>query len=136
MRDTLVRPMRLAIVLLMIFLTPAQAALKVCNASARPVRVAVGRTNGGSWLSQGWWTIAPKACTAVVSQSLDARFYYLFAMDGTSGSWDGTHGFCVSSQEKFEIVGRGNCLAHGFQRKGFFEIDTGSAGDFTQTLSD
>jgi uncharacterized membrane protein len=68
--------------------------------------------------------------------SLSARFYYLYAMDGSSGSWDGTHAFCVSPQDRFEIVGRGNCTAHGFERKGFFEVDTGSSGDYTQTLSD
>ncbi len=128
--------MRLAIVLLMAFLVPAQAALRVCNKSARPVRVAVGHYDGTHWMSQGWWTIAPKACAAVVPARLNARFYYLFASDGGSGSWDGTHGFCVSSNDRFEIVGRGNCLAHEFERKGFFEVDTGSAADYTQSLSD
>jgi uncharacterized membrane protein len=128
--------MRLAIVLLMVSLVPAQAALTVCNASARPVKVAIGRFDGADWTSQGWWTIAPRACAAVVATSLNARFYYLFASDGGSGSWDGTHGFCVSSAGKFEITGRGNCPARGFERKGFFEVDTGSAANYTQTLSD
>jgi uncharacterized membrane protein len=136
MRDTLNRPMRLAVAILMASLVPAEAALTVCNKSARPVKVAVGRYSGADWMSQGWWTIAPKACAAVVSASLESRFYYLFASDGGSGSWDGTHGFCVSSHETFRIRGRGNCLAHGLERKGFFEVDTGSAPDFTQTLSD
>jgi uncharacterized membrane protein len=136
MRNTLNRPMRLAVVLLMAFLVPAQAALTVCNKTAKPVKVAIGRTNGADWISQGWWTIVPKSCTAVVSASLNARFYYLFATDGGAGSWDGTHGFCVSSHDRFEIAGRGNCLAHGFEHKGFFEVDTRSAADYTQTLSD
>lgn len=136
MRDTLNRPMRLAVAILMASLVPAEAALTVCNKSARPVKVAVGRYSGADWMSQGWWTIVPKACSAVVSASLDSRFYYLFASDGGSGSWDGTHGFCVSSRASFKVLGRGNCSAHGLERKGFFEIDTGSAPNYTQTLSD
>jgi uncharacterized membrane protein len=136
MRDTPGQPMRLAVALLMASLAPAQAALTVCNKTAKPVKVAVGRTNGAEWTSQGWWTIAPKACAAVVPSSLNARFYYLFATDGGAGSWDGTHSFCVSSHGRFDITGRGNCLAHGFGQKGFFEVDTRTAADYTQTLSD
>ncbi len=136
MRDTPDRLICLAAVLLMASVIPAQAALSVCNKTAKPVKVAVGRTNGADWMSQGWWTIAPDACTTLIPASLNARFYYLFATDGGSGSWDGTHGFCVSSRDRFEIVGRGNCLAHGFEHKGFFQVDTGSAADYTQTLSD
>ena len=136
MRDTHRHPMRFAVFLLMASFVPAQAALTVCNKTARPVKVAVGRTNGADWLSEGWWTVAPRACAAVIPTSLNARFYYLLATDGGSGSWVGTHNFCISLQNRFEIRGRGNCLAHGFERKGFFEVDTGSAANYTQTLSD
>ena len=128
--------MRLALVFLMATLVPAEAGLDVCNTTARPVKVALGRFNGANWMSEGWWNIAPKTCAAVVSQSLNAHFYYLFATDGGSGSWDGTHGFCVSAAGKFAITGRRHCLAHGFERKGFFEVDTGSEGNYTQTISD
>lgn len=136
MRETHVRPILLAVALLMASFFPARAAFTVCNKTARPVKVAVGRTNSADWMSQGWWTIAPKACTIMIRASLNARFYYLFATDGGSGSWDGTHGFCISPQDRFEIRGRGNCLAHGFEHQGFFQVDTGSAADYTQTLSD
>jgi uncharacterized membrane protein len=128
--------MRLALVFLMALLTPAQAALNVCNSTARPVKVAVGRYNGRAWMSEGWWNIAPKTCGTVVPASLDARFYYLYASDGGSGSWDGTHGFCVNPGDKFAIEGRSNCAGYGFTRKGFFEIDTGAEASYTQTLSD
>jgi uncharacterized membrane protein len=136
MRDILGGPMRFAVAFLMASLVPAHAALTVCNSTARPVRMAVGRYNGADWMSEGWWTIAPKTCAPVVPGSLNSRFYYLYASDGSSGSWDGTHGFCVHPTDRFAVVGRGNCPAHGYQRKGFFEIDTGSAADYTQTLSD
>ena len=126
----------LTAILLIISVVSAHASLSVCNRTSRAVKVAIARYDGMQWKSQGWWTLAPTACTAVISSALNARFYYLFAMDGSSGGWDGTHGFCVSSHNRFVIAGRANCVVHGFERKGFFEVDTGNATDYTQTLSD
>ena len=115
---------------------PASAALNVCNATRHMARVAVGRFDGTQWMSEGWWTIAPKACAAVVPQSLKARYYYLYAVDGGSGSWDGSRKFCVGTGDKFQALGRGNCAGRGMDAKGFFAIDTGDKSDYTQTLSD
>ncbi len=50
--------------------------------------------------------------------------------------WDGKNGFCVGEADTFQIRGRADCAGHGYDRKGFFEIDTGQARDYTQTLSD
>ena len=136
MRDILCQSMRLTPAFLLAFLLPAQAALTVCNKSAQTVRAAVGLFSGTDWTSRGWWAIAPKACATAVPAALNSRFYYLFAADGSSGSWGGAHGFCVASTEKFEIKGRSNCARRGFDRKGFFEIDTGSQADYTQSLAD
>lgn len=75
-------------------------------------------------------------CTAVVNKPLIARYYYLYADDG-KGGWAGHHAFCVGTPGKpFRIRGRGNCALSGFERKDFFEIDTGNDTDFQQTLSD
>ena len=41
---------------------PALAAFNVCNKSSLAVRAAIGRFDGTSWTSEGWWTIQPKAC--------------------------------------------------------------------------
>ena len=136
MRDILRPSMRLAIVFLMALFMPAHAALIVCNKSAHGVKVAVGRFNGASWLSAGWWALTPKACATVVSGVLNARYYYIYASDGGSGSWAGPRNFCTSQGDKFEIIGRNDCQARGFDRKGFFEVDTGTLADYTQSLSD
>jgi uncharacterized membrane protein len=128
--------MRLALALLMASLVPAQAALTVCNKTVRPLKVAVGRFDGSGWTSRGWWKVAPRGCTAVVPTALVARYYYLFASDGGSGSWDGSRGFCVSRGDKFEIKGRADCVARGFERREFLEVDTGSMADYTQSLAD
>jgi uncharacterized membrane protein len=115
---------------------PASAALNVCNKTARDARVAVGRFDGTDWMSEGWWTVTPAKCTTVVTGPLKARYYYLYAVDGGSGSWDGARQFCLGTADKFQAVGRTNCIGRGMDRKGFFRIDTGDKPDYTQTLSD
>jgi len=126
----------LAALTLCLIALPAMAGFKVCNRTPRETRVAIGRYDGTAWTSRGWWTIAPKACAELLPNPLDARFYYLYATDDGSGSWDGKKGFCVAATDTFEIKSRADCEARGFDRKGFFEIDTGQARDYTQTLSD
>ncbi len=115
---------------------PAEAGLSVCNKAARPVKVALGRFNGTRWMSEGWWHVDGRKCAELVGGSLPARFYYLYATDGQAGIWGGGKSFCTGAEDKFSIVGRGGCAERGFDRRGFFEIDTGSRLSFTQTLSD
>jgi uncharacterized membrane protein len=138
LRDTLKHPMRLAFALLavLLFAGPAHAALHVCNKTARPVKLALGRFDGAVWSSTGWWALAPRQCAELVPGKLIARYYYLYATDGGSGGWTGSRGFCVSNDGKFAIPGREACEGRGFERKGFFEVDTGEAQDYTQSISD
>jgi len=126
----------LAALMLLALTASAQAHLALCNKTAHPTRVALGRFNGTDWGSEGWWTIAPGKCETLVPGALDARYYYLYASDGGSGSWDGTHGFCVAASDKFAIVGREDCSARGYERKGFYEVDTHEDTDVTKSLSD
>lgn len=138
MGDTVKRSMNrfLAILVLFLLAQPAFAGLTVCNKTAHPAKLALGRFDGTHWTSRGWWTIASHRCTAVISTPLDARYYYLYASDGGPGSWDGGHGFCTAAADTFEIAGRGDCAGRGYDRKDFFEVDTGDKPDFTQYLSD
>ncbi|MGB8363110.1 MAG: DUF1036 domain-containing protein [Rhizomicrobium sp.] len=130
--------MRTALAVLVLLLTalPVHAALMVCNRTPHETRVALGYFDGAAWSSEGWWTVAPKACEKLLAGPLDSRYYYLYATDGGTGSWDGKNGFCVAATDKFAIHGRADCAAQGYDRKGFFEIDTGQARDYTQILSD
>jgi uncharacterized membrane protein len=114
---------------------PAHADFKVCNHAGNAARVALGRYDGTAWLSEGWWTVAPRACTAVLTGKLVARYYYVYASDGGAGIWGGSRAFCVGNA-KFQIIGRGNCAGRGYDKKSFFEVDTGNAPDWTQSLSD
>ena len=116
---------------------PAHTAQHVCPQTAKPARVAVGRFDGPAWVSEGWWILTPKKCAAVVPGKLKARYYYLYATDGGAGSWDGESKFCVGIGDgKFQSRERGHCAARGMDSKGFFAVDTGNDGDYTQTLSD
>jgi len=123
-------------VLSLLAAAPADAALHVCNKTGLKTRVALGRFDGTEWSSSGWWIIAPGTCAALVDGPLKARYYYLYATDGAAGIWEGqTHHFCVAPGDKFQVRGRTACAARGYDRRGFLEIDTGNAPDWTQTLS-
>jgi uncharacterized membrane protein len=126
----------LALVLLLAAIGPAAAQFTVCNKGAREAKVAIGRFNGTRWSSEGWWHVPAKKCAALIAGKLDARYYYLYATDGAAGTWDGSTTFCTATNDRFSIVGRGGCAAQGFDRRGFFEVDTGSRLDWTQSLSD
>jgi uncharacterized membrane protein len=126
----------IALILLVAAARPADAALSVCNKSAHTVKVAVGHFNGAHWGSDGWWQVAAKKCAELITGRLDARYYYLYATDGASDTWDGGTSFCVGLAAKFSVVGRGACAAHGYDSRGFFEVDTGNQFNWTQTISD
>ena len=114
---------------------PANAAFHICNKSDLAARVALGRFDGTNWTSEGWWTVQPKTCTGILTGPLQGRYYYLYATDGAAGTWEGKTHFCVAPNARFRAVGRANCAGRGFDRRGFFEVDTGKKPDWTQSLS-
>jgi uncharacterized membrane protein len=119
----------------LIWAAPANAALHICNKSDLAARVALGRFDGANWTSEGWWTIQPKTCAGILTGPLQGRYYYLYATDGAAGTWEGKTHFCVAPNARFRAVGRANCAGRGFDRRGFFEVDTGKKPDWTQSLS-
>lgn len=130
------RAIVLVLAALVALCSPAEAGLNVCNKGAREVKVAVGLFNGTRWMSQGWSRVPAGKCAVLVAGKLVARYYYMYASDGAVGTWDGGKSFCVGTTDQFAIVGRGGCAGRGYDRRGFFEIDTGNRLDYTQSLSD
>jgi uncharacterized membrane protein len=114
---------------------PARAEFTVCNKASVAAKVALGLYNGTEWESRGWWTIPSRKCETLISGQLNARYYYLYGTDNQSGTWSGGTYFCTLPQPKFEISGRGNCAPRGFDRKGFFAVDTGNSPNWKQSLS-
>ncbi len=125
----------LAVTMTLFGAAPALAAFNVCTKTSLPTRVSIGRFDGTSWTSEGWWTIKPKSCASILTGPLQGRFYYLYATDGGAGTWEGKTFFCVAPDSRFKSASRGNCTKRGFDRRGFFEVDTGKKADWTQNLS-
>ncbi|MCH8859359.1 MAG: DUF1036 domain-containing protein [Proteobacteria bacterium] len=128
-----IAPVLFRIAVLAGFATPAAAGLSVCNQTAYPAAVALGAYDGAEWGSQGWWTVGGGDCMEILSGPLIARYYYLYAVHReVGGAWNGNRSFCVG-QGQFQVVGRGDCVARGFDNKRFFQIDTGG-GNCLDTL--
>ena len=116
--------------------SPAQADLRVCNQTRNSVSIALGYKAEQGWQSEGWWVAAPSACATIFSGDLNARFYYVFAADDIGGgAWDGSVFMCTRD-ETFTIFGVENCLARGYERTGFFEVDTQNKTDWTLQLTE
>lgn len=122
--------------LLVASISPAHADLRVCNKTANQITIAIGYRADGGWKSEGWWMAPPNKCASVYNGDLDARFYYMFAVDDIEGgAWTGKVFMCTRDKN-FTILGVEDCLARGYERTGFFEIDTQSRSDWTLELTD
>ena len=115
----------------------ARADLQLCNGTTGRVGVAIGYKDAeGNWITEGWWNLSPHACEAVLKGTLAARFYYVYAIDyDKGGEWAGQAYMCTREKE-FTIRGIEDCLARGYDRTGFYEIDTGEQKSWTIRLTD
>jgi uncharacterized membrane protein len=114
----------------------ARADFRMCNNTGAKVSVALAYTNGSGWVSEGWWNIKPAACETLLRGPLAAEFYYVYAIDEHGGEWKGKAFMCTRDRE-FRIDGREDCFVRGYDRSGFFEVDTGKdAKNWTVQLTD
>jgi len=121
---------------MLFFAAPAKADLRVCNETANMVSVALGYRADRGWMSEGWWQAPPGDCRVLYQGTLERRFYYIYAVDDVGGgAWDGSVFMCTRD-ETFTIFGVEDCLARGYERTGFFEIDTQSRTDWTLQLTE
>ncbi|HEY0919401.1 DUF1036 domain-containing protein [Devosia sp.] len=113
-----------------------EGSLRVCNQTVNPVSIALGYRAERGWQSEGWWVAGPGECKTVYNGRLDARYYYVFAADDIGGgTWDGEVYMCTRD-ETFTIFGVEDCLARGYERTGFFEVDTKSRSNWTLQLTE
>jgi uncharacterized membrane protein len=127
-----------ALVLLMSCLwnSPAAADFRLCNNTASRVGVALGYKDAEGWTTEGWWNVSSRSCETLLRGTLIARYYYIYALDyDRGGEWSG-HAFMCSRDKEFTIKGTDNCLARGFDRTGFFEVDTGEQRAWTVQLTE
>ena len=112
------------------------ADFRLCNNSSSRSSVAIAYTDGATWVTEGWWNLKQGACETLLRGPLAAQYYYVYAMDERGGEWKGKAYMCTRDRE-FRIEGRENCLVRGYDRTGFFEIDTGKdARNWTVQLTD
>ncbi|GGG35433.1 DUF1036 domain-containing protein [Chelatococcus composti] len=117
-------------------LSPAWADLRICNMTGSRVGVALGYRDAQGWMSEGWWNIDERKCETLLKGPLAGRFYYVYAVDYSGGGeWGGRSYLCTRDRE-FSIRGIDNCLARGYERTGFFEVDTGQQKSWTIQLTD
>ena len=143
-KSTLSRPVRthrksLGFVLLLAVLSlwngSARADFRLCNNTASRVGIALGYKDAEGWTTEGWWNISSRSCETLLKGSLVARYYYIYALDyDRGGEWSG-QAFMCSRDKEFTIKGTENCLARGFDRTGFFEVDTGEQRAWTVQLT-
>ncbi len=128
----------LAVVLAMMFLWngSARADFRLCNNTSSRVGIALGYKDAEGWTTEGWWNISSRSCETLLKGALVARYYYISALDyDRGGEWSG-QAFMCSRDKEFTIKGTDNCLARGFDRTGFFEVDTGEQRAWTVQLTD
>ncbi len=114
----------------------AHAELRLCNKTPVQVGIAIGYKGGDTWVSEGWWNIPAETCQVVVEGPLPSRYYYVYALDyEEGGAWGGTSFMCTDERE-FTIQGVQDCVARGFERRGFIEVDTRDKLSWTVQLNE
>jgi len=115
---------------------PAAADFRLCNNTSSRVGISVGYKENDGWTTEGWWNLPAKKCETLLPGTLVARFYYIYAIDyDHGGEWSGQAFMCTREKE-FTIRGNTDCLARGYDRTGFFEVDTGEQPSWTVQLTE
>ena len=115
---------------------PAAADFRLCNNTQSRVGVAIGYKDADGWTTEGWWNLSSRTCENILKGNLVARYYYVYAIDYEhGGQWMGQAFMCTPDKE-FTIRGITDCLARGYDRTGFFEVDTGEQRAWTVQLTE
>lgn len=110
--------------------------LRLCNKTTSRVGVAIGYKEGRRWTTEGWWNIAAQGCETLMAGPLISRYYYIYALDyDQGGAWGGKAMLCTRDK-MFTIHGIEDCVARGFDRSGFFEVDTREQPSWTVQLTE
>jgi uncharacterized membrane protein len=119
-----------------IFAGPAAADFRLCNNTGSRVGIAIGYKDGDGWTTEGWWNLSARKCDTLLKGGLVARYYYVYAIDyDRGGEWSG-HAYMCTRDKEFTIRGTDDCLARGYDRTGFFEVDTGEQRSWTVQLTE
>ena len=110
--------------------------LRLCNKTGSRVGVAIGYKESGRWVTEGWWNVARDSCETLVAGPLVSRFYYVYAVDYDHGGVWGGKAIMCTRDKMFTIQGIEDCVTRGYERSGFFEVDTGEQKSWTVQLTE
>jgi uncharacterized membrane protein len=128
------KAMSLLAALTALLVSPASADFNFCNETGDRVGVAIGYKGPNGWVTDGWWNVKQRACETLLRGPLVGRYVYIHATDyDRGGAWSGQAYMCTRDSE-FTILGVKNCMARGYDRTGFIEIDTGQQSSWTVRL--
>ena len=120
-----------------LLINAAQADLRVCNKTTSRVGIAIGYKAERDWTTEGWWTVESDTCATLLKGPLVGRYYYMYAVDyDEGGEWGGASAFLCTREKEFTIEGVNDCVARGYQRTGFYEVDTGHQESWTIQLTE
>ena len=115
---------------------PAAADFRICNVTKSRIGIALGYKDNDGWATEGWWNLTAGNCETLLRGTLAARFYYIYAVDYDRGGELSGQAFMCTRDKEFTIRGTGDCLARGFDRTGFFEVDTKEQQTWTVQLTE
>jgi uncharacterized membrane protein len=114
---------------------PGVGGLRLCNKTPSRVGVAVGYKDQGQWMTEGWWNVVAGTCETLMQGPLVSRFYYVYAIDYDQGGVWGGKALMCTRDKMFTIKGIEDCVARGYEKTGFFEVDTGEQKSWTVQLT-
>lgn len=115
----------------------AHADLRVCNKTTNRVGIAIGYKGQAEWVTEGWWSVDADSCATVLAGPLVSRYYYMYAVDyDQGGEWGGDTAYLCTQEKEFTIKGVNDCVARGYQKTGFYEVDTGNQESWTIQLTE
>jgi uncharacterized membrane protein len=123
--------------------TPASAALKLCNQTSYVLYAAVGWRDGNNVAAQGWKRVIPGDCRDLLHQPLAAVPYFLFARSssahaGEVRNWGGNTSLCIKDTD-FAVTGTAteqSCSDENAYPESFSAIDTHGMSSWTTTLTE
>ncbi len=119
-----------------LFTGNALADFRLCNNTQSLVGVSIGYRTKEGWLTEGWWRVPSNSCASLVEGALTSRYFYVYAEDADQGGqWRGSIFMCTSDKE-FKIKGIEDCFARGYERTGYFEVDTGEQSNWMVRLTE
>ncbi len=100
------------------------------------VGVAIGYKDNDVWSTEGWWNVAANSCETLMRGPLVARFIISTPSITTRAANGRARPICVREKKNSPSRGRNDCLARGYDRIGFFEVDTSEQKNWTVQLTE